>query len=117
MKFALTLIAVLSFFFSALAYSNGLSCIGMDGTGQTIHILFDVDTATLNVNGHILKIAGGSKDGKDILTNNYISDEGILAKGIMTHKKRGADDAIFLQVNAVTKDVIAKVPLACKRIN
>ena len=100
---------------SSLANSEGLSCIGMDGSGQTIHLIFDVDTATININGHILKISSGSKDGKKIWTTNYISDQGVLSKGILTHKKAGADDSTFLQVNAVTSDVIAKVPLACKR--
>lgn len=110
------LIGVLTSCLSTPGYSDGLSCIGMDGTGQTIHLLLDVDTATVNINGNILKINGGSKDGEDIWTRNYISDEGVLAKGVLTHKKRGSDDLIFLQVNAVNNNLIAQVPLACKRI-
>lgn len=108
---------VLISFFPLHSFADGLSCIGMDGSGQTIKLIFDVDTASINVNGNILKIAGGSKDGKTVWTQDYLTDKGVLAKGLLTHKEVGDDNVTFKQVTTKKSEVIAVVPLACKRIN
>lgn len=111
----LLILIFLVFQLTTLSYAAGLTCVGMDGSGQTLHLIFDVNTATININGKILEINGGSKDGKKMWTKNYISDQGILAKVILTHKKPGDDNSTLEQVNAITNDVIARAPLACKR--
>jgi hypothetical protein len=35
--------------FSTFAFAEGLSCIGMDGSGQAIHMLFDVSMLFLSI--------------------------------------------------------------------
>lgn len=96
------------------AWAESMQCIGMDGSGQTLRVIVDVPSGTVNINGHILEIASGSKDGRTLTTKNYVSDEGILAKAILTHTP-GKTDVTLLQVNSATKELIARAPLACHK--
>jgi hypothetical protein len=74
-------LAVIVFILPFSVYAEGMICIGMDGSGQTLHVIMDVDTGTLNINGTILQIIGGSKDGAKVWTKNYISDLGVVVRG------------------------------------
>ena len=109
------LVSILAFSISALSYSAGLICVGKYGSGQLLHVIFDVDSATININGKILEIENGSKDMKEIWTKNFLSDLGVLSKIVLILESPKDDNPILNQINSVTHELISKASLSCKR--
>ncbi|WP_133139675.1 hypothetical protein [Legionella genomosp. 1] len=98
-----------------LAYSTSshaliIQCVGMDKSGQTIHVLYDGATYTININGHIFKLINKTQSGTGFATENFISDSGevlYFSFGLI-------DNTFFLtQFNAVTNKLISHVELTC----
>lgn len=102
---------LLFIFLPNVTFAEGYSCIGMDASGQTLKVIFNVSSGTLNINGNILHLEGG--DEKTIQTETYATDKGIATKALLVHKSPKDPNVTLLQVNAVTKAVITKIPLAC----
>ncbi len=50
-------------------------------------------------------------------TKTYITNEGIAAKALLVHKKPRDSKVTLLQINAVTKAVISRIPLTCHELS
>ena len=98
-------------FFSTHAAAGALQCIGMDLKGNTIHLILDTESSTLNINGNILKVTGVIMGNKGVATQNFISNSGVVVYDAMVFLD--PPDALFYQYNASTSDVLGQASLAC----
>lgn len=97
------------------AYAEAFRCVGMDGTGQKITVIFDESTKTLNINGDILKITSGTVDGKGIATNSYHRDDGKYVYASLVNEGTKQQEKMVLRQFLDKGDVeLAVVPLACE---
>lgn len=107
---------MLVFVSSILCVSNAMAdsfkCVGMDGDGNKIHVLYDEDTKTVNINGNILKIESGTVGENGIATENYkTEDDGEVYASLVVEDK---NSIVLRQFNAEDDKELAVVPLACE---
>lgn len=111
------LIAFIFFSIPYISFAQGLSCVGMDGTGKTINVIYHLETDTINVNGDISKIASKSPDKKTMTSQPYLTANGTMSKVTLTQDNPQSERAVLKQFNVKDNKLITIVPLACRKLN
>jgi len=97
---------------SSAVYAEAYRCVGLDGEGNKITVLYDEATGSINVNGRVLKVEAATNDESGIATENFKRDDGMEVyvslhvadkNKISLHQLKAADDT-----------EVAVVPLACE---
>lgn len=106
-KLGLLLLSLLAFSAQAVV----ISCVGMDENGATLHVLYDSDSSTLNLNGSVHKIRGDTPDHSGVSTVNFVADDGANIYYTLTATK---DKSMFLsKFDAKTDNLITKINVTC----
>ena len=87
-------------------------CVGMDGEGTKLNVLYDEDTDTINVNGNILKVEAGTQGRNGVATEAFDLEEG--GRAYMSLVVEGENSFILRQYNEKADSVMMTAPLACK---
>jgi hypothetical protein len=96
------------------AYASTHKCVGMDGEGAQINVLYDEDTNTINVNGTVLKITAGTQGKNGVASEDYKMEDGEDVYVTLVVEGDNKNDFVLRQYAAKDDKVIATVPLACK---
>lgn len=109
---SVTIFAMSALLLTSNIYAASYRCVGMDGEGEKINVLYDEGTNTVNINGTVLKVTSGTKGKNGVATENYkTEDDNEVYASLVVE----SDDKITLrQYNAEDDEVIATVPLACE---
>lgn len=97
---------------STAVVAQTFTCVGMDPTGKKINVIYDEDTATINVNGTILKIQAATNAHNGVATEDYELDNG--KKAYVSLVVEDKDKIVVRQMDSKTDDELSKVDLACK---
>lgn len=102
----------LALLFVTNSYAAAYRCVGLDGEGNKINVLYDESTNTVNINGEILKIESGTEGDNGVATENYTLEDGtkVYASLVVEDKSK----IILRQYRAKDDEVLATVPLACE---
>ncbi len=111
-KMKLMVVVMLTTLASTSVLAESYRCIGMDPTGKVMHVLFDDETDTLNVNGTILKVEAPTKAKNGFATEDYELENG--KKAYVSLVVEDKDKIVMRQMDAKTDDELSKVDLACK---
>lgn len=111
MLISLFFMSVVTFVMSTATYADAYRCVGLDGEGNKINVLYDEKTNTVNINGTILKVEAGTQGKNGVATENYETEDGeeVYASLVV----EGHDKIILRQMRAKDDSAIATVPLAC----
>jgi hypothetical protein len=108
---------VSTFFFLSLSgvsavHAEAYRCVGLDGTGAKINVLYDEGTNTVNINGEVLKVESGTHGNNGVATENYELEDGTEVYASLVVEDKGK--IILRQYKAKNDEVLATVPLACE---
>lgn len=93
------------------ASASTLRCTGLDGKGNHVRLVANEDSDYVIINGYSYKLVGYTRDGRGVVTENFINVSGklvydsIVPQGYMTLG--------IYQFNAVTQRLLAKAILSC----
>ncbi len=108
----LSLVFFISFTTITTAYAESFQCVGMDGEGNKINVLYDEDTMTINVNGQILKVTNGTQGKNGVATEDFTDDNG--KKVYVSLVTEGKGKFILRKIATKDDEELVRVPLACK---
>lgn len=91
------------------AQAESLKCIGQDAAGNTINVILDKESGTVNVNGNILKIVSETEDKKGISSEDFKTD----TKTVYVSLVPDGDNLILHEFDAKTNNLDQTVNLAC----
>lgn len=106
------LLFISSLLFVSNVFADSFRCVGMDGEGNKIHVLYDEGTKTVNINGQILKVESETVGKNGVATENYMTedDDEVYASLVVEDK----NNIVLRQFRAKDDKELAVVPLACE---
>ena len=97
---------------SSTSFAASYKCVGLDGEGNKINVLYDEDTSTVNVNGHILKIEAGTNGKNGVATEDFKNDDDVEVYYSLVVEGKGK--IVLRQMTTKDDEELAVVPLACE---
>jgi hypothetical protein len=97
---------------STNVYAEAYRCVGLDGEGNKVNVLYDESTETINVNGHVLKIEAATNGKNGMATEDFERDDG--TKAYISLVVEGKNKIILRQFQSADDKELAIVPLACE---
>ncbi len=98
---------------SAIAANTAsyMRCNGTDTTGQSMYLIVYPNSTDVNINGDVLSIAGPTRNGAGVVTQNFISVYGVLVYDSIIPVNYNT--LTIYQFNAVTQAILAQAWLTC----
>lgn len=99
---------------SALAANTSavyMKCNGVDTAGKRVYLISYPYSSTVNINGDILNIVGTTRNGKGVVTEDFVNVFGVLVYDSLVP----INDYLLniYQFNAVTNALLAQARLTC----
>jgi len=98
----------------ALNTTSAVECNGADTTGQHIYFAASSGSSIVNINGSFLRVVGKTRDGKGVVTENFITVNGTLVYDSIV--PISSNSLNIYQNNAVTERLLAQANLICRFI-